>query len=139
MQIKPNKGKFLQKLETNYTAYQTKKEEKVFLAKKLSEILSGTVSKRCKNHKANYNKKNIKKPINTGQPKYLIKFLNLTMEEIYKIYISTNETRISEFNLENDLEKIKDDINEKGESYKQKYKEFALDLISIFNEPGKIK
>ena len=40
------------------------------------------------------------------------------MEEIYKIYISSNGTKISEFNLENDLEKIKEDINEKGESYK---------------------
>ena len=34
---------------------------------------------------------------------------------------------------------IEEDINEKGENYKIKYKEYALDLISILNEPGKIK
>lgn len=139
MQIKPSKGKFLQKLETNYTGYKRKKEEKVFLTKKLGEILSGSITKRCKNHKVNYNKKNIRKLINNGEYKKLIKFLNQTVEDVYNIYIGLNGDKIPEFNLENDLEKINDEISEKGESYKYKYREYALELISILNEPGKIK
>ena len=139
LKLKRTKQKFLQKLEQKYTDYLTKKEEKIFLSKKLNEILSDTVSKRCKNHNKDYNKKNIKKLINNGEPKNLIEFLDKTIEDVYKIYISKEKDKIPEFNLENDLTLIEEDINEKGENYKIKYKEYALDLISILNEPGKIK
>ena len=139
LKLKRTKQKFLQKLEQKYTDYLTKKEEKIFLSKKLNEILSDTVSKRCKNHNKDYNKKNIKKLINNGEPKNLIEFLDKTIEDVYRIYISDEKDKIPEFNLENDLTLIEEDINEKGENYKIKYKEYALDLISILNEPGKIK
>jgi len=139
LKLKPTKQKFLQKLQQKYTDYLTKKEEKIFLSKKLNEILSDTVSKRCKNHNQDYNKKNLKKLINNGEPKNLIEFLDKTIEDVYKIYISEEKDKISEFNLENDLTSIKEDMNEKGENYKIKYKEYALDLISILNEPGKLK
>jgi hypothetical protein len=137
--LKRTKQKFLQKLKQKYTDYLTKKEEKIFLSKKLNEILSDTVSKRCKNHNKDYNRKNIKKLINNGEPKNLIEFLDKTIEDVYRIYISEEKDKIPEFNLENDLMSIEEDINEKGENYKIKYKEYALDLISILNEPGKIK
>ena len=139
LKLKPTKQKFLQKLQQKYTDYRTKKEEKIFLSKKLKEILSDTVSKRCKNHKEDYNKKNLKKLINIGEPKNLIEFLDKTIEDVYKIYISDEKDKIPEFNLENDLTSIEEDLNEKGENYKIKYKEYALDLISILNEPGKLK
>ncbi len=139
LKLKRTKQKFLQKLEQKYTDYLTKKEEKIFLSKKLNEILSDTVSKRCKNHNKDYNKKNIKKLINNGEPKNLIEFLDKTIEDVYRIYISEEKDKIPEFNLENDLTLIEEDINEKGENYKIKYKEYALDLITILNEPGKIK
>ena len=137
--LKRTKQKFLQKLKQKYTDYLTKKEEKIFLSKKLNEILSDTVSKRCKNHNKDYNKKNIKKLINNGEPKNLIEFLDKTIEDVYRIYISEEKDKIPEFNLENDLTAIEEDMNEKGENYKIKYKQYALDLISILNEPGKIK
>ena len=137
--LKRTKQKFLQKLKQKYTDYLTKKEEKIFLSKKLNEILSDTVSKRCKNHNKDYNRKNIKKLINNGEPKNLIEFLDKTIEDVYRIYISEEKDKIPEFNLENDLMSIEEDINEKGENYKIKYKEYALDLISILNEPGKLK
>ena len=139
LKLKPTKQKFLQKLQQKYTDYLTKKEEKIFLSKKLNEILSDTVSKRCKNHNQDYNKKNLKKLINNGEPKNLIEFLDKTIEDVYKIYISEEKDKIPEFNLKNDLSSIEEDMNEKGENYKIKYKEYALDLISILNEPGKIK
>ena len=139
LKLKPTKQKFLQKLQQKYTDYLTKKEEKIFLSKKLNEILSDTVSNRCKNHNKDYNKKNLKKLINNGEPKNLIEFLEKTIEDVYKIYISAEKDKIPEFNLENDLSSIEEDLNEKGENYKIKYKEYALDLISILNEPGKVK
>ena len=139
LKLKPTKQKFLQKLQQKYTDYLTKKEEKIFLSKKLNEILSDTVSNRCKNHNKDYNKKNLKKLINNGEPKNLIEFLEKTIEDVYKIYISAEKDKIPEFNLENDLISIEEDLNEKGENYKIKYKEYALDLISILNEPGKVK
>ena len=74
-----------------------------------------------------------------GEPKNLIEFLDKTIEDVYKIYISDEKDKIPEFNLENDLGSIKEDMNEKGENYKIKYKKYALDLISILNKPGKIK
>jgi hypothetical protein len=139
LKLKPTKQKLLQKLQQKYTDYLTKKEEKIFLSKKLNETLSDTVSKRCKNHNQDYNKKNLKKLINNGEPKNLIEFLDKTIEDVYKIYISEEKDKIPEFNLKNDLSSIEEDMNEKGENYKIKYKEYALDLISILNEPGKIK
>ena len=139
LKLKPTKQKFLQKLQQKYTDYRTKKEEKIFLSKKLNEILSDTVSNRCKNHNKDYNKKNLKKLINNGEPKNLIEFLEKTIEDVYKIYISAEKDKIPEFNLENDLISIEEKKNEKGENYKIKYKEYALDLISILNEPGKVK
>ena len=139
LKLKPTKQKFLQKLEQKYTDYSTKKEEKIFLSKKLSEVLSDSVSKRCKNHNIDYNERNIKKLLNKGEPKNLIEFLGKTIEDVYKLYISEGKDKIPEFNLENDLIKIEEDKNKKGVNYKMKYKENALDLISILNEPGKLK
>jgi hypothetical protein len=139
LKLKPTKQKFLHKLKQKYTDYTTKKEEKIFLSKKLSEVLSDSVSKRCKNHNIDYNERNIKKLLNKGEPKNLIEFLGKTIEDVYKLYISEGKDKIPEFNLENDLIKIEEDINEKGVNYKMKYKEYALDLISILNEPGKLK
>jgi len=78
------------------------------------------VSKRCKNHNQDYNKKNLKKLINNGEPKNLIEFLDKTIEDVYKIYISEEKDKIPEFNLENDLSSIKGDMNEKGETFQDK-------------------
>ena len=103
LKLKPTKQKFLQKLKQKYTDYRTKKEEKIFLSKKLNEILSDTVSKRCKNHNQDYNKKILKKLINNEKPKNMIEFLDKTIEDVYKIYISEEKDKIPEFNLENDL------------------------------------
>jgi hypothetical protein len=60
LKLKPTKQKLLQKLQQKYTDYLTKKEKKYFYTK-LNEILSDTVSKRCKNHNQDYNKKKSQK------------------------------------------------------------------------------
>ena len=68
------------------------------------------LSKRCKNHNQDYNKKNLKKLINNGEPKNLIEFLDKTIEDVYKIYISEEKDKIPEFNLENDLTSLFYDV-----------------------------
>ena len=56
-----------------------------------------------------------------GEPKNLIEFLDKTIEDVYKIYISEEKDKIPEFNLKNDLSSIEEDMNEKGENYKIKW------------------
>ena len=50
----------------------------------------------------------------------MIEFLDKTIEDVYKIYISEEKDKIPEFNLENDLSSIEEDINEKGETFQDK-------------------
>ena len=121
------KGKYrklIKMTERNYENYLNNKNKQAFLLIKLSDILSGKVSNRYSNEidKINYNKKNIEKLIEEGEPKNLVDFISKTMEDTYEIYIREGEDKIQEFNFENDLCKIKDEINGKGESYKEKYK-----------------
>ena len=102
---------------------------------KLRDILSGKVSNRYSNEidKKNYNKKNIEKLMEEGEPKNLVDFINKTVEDAYSIYIREGEDKIPEFNFENDLNEIKDEKNEKGESYKEKYKNIAKEFIKLIN------
>ena len=132
------KGKYrklIKMTERNYENYLNNKNKQAFLLIKLSDILSGKVSNRYSNEidKINYNKKNIEKLIEEGEPKNLVDFISKTMEDTYEIYIREGENKIQEFNFENDLCKIKDEINGKGESYKEKYKNIAKDLLKIIN------
>ena len=136
---KHRKGKckeLIKMMERNYEKYLNDEQKKTFLLLKLSDILSGKVSNRCSNEidKNNYNKKNIEKLIEEGEPKNLVDFINKTVEEAYEIYIREGEDKIPEFNFENDLKKIKDEKNEKGESYKEKYKIIAKEFIKKINE-----
>jgi len=122
-------------MERNYEKYLNNENKKVFLLLKLSDILSGKVSNRYSNEvdKEHYNKKNIEKLMEEGEPKHLVDFINKTVEEAYEIYIREEEDKIPEFNFENDLNKIQDEKNEKGESYKAKYKNIAKEFLKIIN------
>ena len=122
-------------MERNYEKYLNNENKKVFLLLKLSDILSGKVSNRYSNEgdKEHYNKKNIEKLMEEGEPKHLVDFINKTVEEAYEIYIREEEDKIPEFNFENDLSKIQDEKNEKGESYKAKYKNIAKEFLKIIN------
>jgi hypothetical protein len=121
--------------ERNYENYLNNENKKAFLLIKLSDILSGKVSNRYSKEldKENYNKINIEKLIEEGEPKHLVDFINKTVEDAYEIYIREEEDKIPEFNFENDLNKIQDEKNEKGESYKAKYKNIAKEFLKIIN------
>ena len=122
-------------MERNYEKYLNNENKKVFLLLKLSDILSGKVSNRYSNEvdKEHYNKKNIEKLMEEGEPKHLVDFINKTVEDAYEIYIREEADKIPEFNIENDLSKIQDEKNEKGESYKAKYKIIAKEFLKIIN------
>jgi len=122
-------------MERNYEKYLNNENKKTFLLLKLSDILSGKVSNRYSKEldKENYNKINIEKLIEEGEPKHLVDFINKTVEDVYEIYIREEEDKIPEFNFENDLNKIQDEKNEKGESYKAKYKNIAKEFLKIIN------
>ena len=121
--------------ERNYENYLNNENKKAFLLIKLSDILSGKVSNRYSKEldKENYNKINIEKLIEEGEPKHLVDFINKTVEDAYEIYIREEEDKIPEFNFENDLNKIQDEKNGKGESYKAKYKNIAKEFLKIIN------
>jgi len=121
--------------ERNYENYLNNENKKAFLLIKLSDILSGKVSNRYSKEldKENYNKINIEKLIEEGEPKHLVDFINKTVEDAYEIYIREEEDKIPEFNFENDLNKIRDEKNGKGESYKAKYKNIAKEFLKIIN------
>ena len=122
-------------MERNFEKYLNNENKKVFLLLKLSDILSGKVSNRYSNEvdKEHYNKKNIEKLMEEGEPKHLVDFINKIVEEAYEIYIREEEDKIPEFNFENDLSKIQEEKNEKGESYKAKYKNIAKEFLKIIN------
>ena len=67
-----------------------------------------------------------------NEAKEVIEILNLTVKEMYQIYLSNT---IPDYNLENDLEHaIKEDEEESEEDrvkYKNKVKEIANDLINF--------
>ena len=132
------KGKYqelIKMTERNYENYLNNENKKIFLLIKLSDILSGKVSNRYSREldKENYNKINIEKLIEEGEPKHLVDFINKTVEDAYEIYIREEEDKIPDFNFENDLNTIQDEINEKGESYKEKYKNIAKEFLKIIN------
>lgn len=131
---KKSAKKLLQKLKPNFTKYLPKKDEQDFLPKKLSKILEGKVSERCKRHKEDENEKQIKKLIEENEAIEIINFLNKTVKEAYEIYIGKNGKGIPDFNLANDLKKIR---RKNGIEYEKKYKSIALELISRIKIKGR--
>jgi len=109
----------------------TKEEMKNFLSLKLAKIFSWKISGRCKNEiNENYNKDNIKKLMEKGEPKELVDFLNLAVQDAYTIYIREGKDKIPEFNYQNYVNKIKkDEINGKGECYRDKFRTNANSFL----------
>ena len=103
---------------------------KNFLSLKLSKIFSGKVSGRCRKENENYNKVNIKKLMEKGEPKELVDFLNLTVQDAYTIYIREGKDKITEFNYQNFVNEIEIvEINCKGECYRDKFRTTAKSFL----------
>ena len=119
-----------------YGNYLNDKSKKNFLSVKLSEIFSGKISLRCAKVKnKDYNKDNISKLLEKGEPIELVNFLNLTVEDAYEIFRREGEDKIPEFNYKNVLDIFKNgETNAKGEDYKEKFRMISKSFIEIIKK-----
>ena len=114
-----------------YRIYSTK-DNQHFFNLYLYQLFSQDLSDKITQYSKDYNRKRIKSLYEKNEAKEIIEILNLTVKEMYQIYISNS---IPDYNLENDLENlIKEDEEESEEDrarYKNKVKEIANDLINF--------
>ena len=114
-----------------YKKYSTK-DNQHFFNLYLYQLFSQDLSDKITQYSKDYNRKQIKSLYEKNEAKEVIEILNLTVKEMYQIYISNT---IPDYNLENDLENaIKEDEEESEEDrvkYKNKVKEIANDLINF--------
>ena len=101
-------------------------ECKNFLQNNIGEVFSAPLSNRCTNYSKDSNKKLIDS-LKNSKDKEIKGLFDKTVKEMYEIYISNT---IPEFNLNKDLEKIK----QEDENYAVEFKKKALNLISSINE-----
>lgn len=140
---KENKRTLLKKIIPNsYKEYSRKANQK-FLNLYLYQLFSQDLSNRITEYSKDYNRKQIKLLYEENQAKEVIEIMNLTVKEMYEIYISS---RISGFNLKNDLNNIikeKDKEEKNGchgngnTEYKNKVKNIAENLVHFLSREGK--
>lgn len=125
--------KLIKMMRRKYGKYLNDESKKNFLSVKLSEIFSGKISLRCSKVKnEDYNKDNISKLLEKGEPKELVNFLNLTVEDAYEIFRREGEDKIPEFNFKNVLDNIKSgETNAQGEDYKEKFRTISKSFLEI--------
>jgi hypothetical protein len=128
--------KLIKMMKRKYGKYLNDESKKNFLSVKLSEIFSGKISLRCsKVENEDYNKDNIRKLLEKGEPKELVNFLNLTVEDAYEIFRREGEDKIPEFNFKNVLDNIKSgETNAKGEDYKEKFRTISKSFLEIIKK-----
>ena len=127
----------LQKIEPKFSQAYTKEENQNFLNKKMKDIFSMKVSKKCSHYNEDYNMHQINKLYKEEQDaKEVIKIMNSTVKDLYLEYI--NETKkIEGFNLDEDVQKIEEKYKDNDENYAQKYRKIAIELIDILNAKGR--
>ena len=114
-----------------YKKYSTK-DNQHFFNLHLYQLFSEDLSDKIKEYSKDYNRKQLKLLYEKNEAKEIIEILNLTVKEMYQIYISN---KISDYNLENGIEnEIKGDKRESEEQnvkYKNRVKDIAYDLINF--------
>ena len=147
---KEKKRTLLMKIIPNsYKVYSRKANQK-FLNMYLYQLFSQDLSDRITEYSKDYNRKQIKFLYEKNEAKEVIEIMNLTVKEMYEIYISN---KIPEYNLEKDLnniikEKDQETSEEEGNKYseekekeiieyKNKVKNIAENLIYFLNKEGK--
>lgn len=140
---KKKKRDLLKKISPEiYRIYSTK-DNQHFFNLYLYQLFSQDLSDKITQYSKDYNRKQIKLLYEENKAKEVIEIMNLTVKEIYEIYISN---RISGFNLKNDLNNIikekgkeeKNDCNGNGNTeYKNKVKNIAENLVYFLSREGK--
>ena len=125
------KQKLLKKIGSIHKKYPKIEELKIFLQKKIDEIFSEPLSDRCTKYKKDYNKNLISKLRNNNNLKEINNIFNQTVQQMYENYINNT---IPEFNLNKDLEKIK----QEDENYAENFKNNAINLVKlIYGKKGR--
>ena len=130
--VSKNKKKriLLRKINPEIYRKYSLKDNQHFFNLYLYQLFSENLTKKIKEYSEDYNKKQIKSLYEKNEAKEIINILNITVKEMYQIYISN---QIPEYNFENDLcNIIKENDKESEEErikYKNKVKKIAYDLI----------
>ena len=127
----------LQKIEPKFSKAYTKEENQNFLNKKMKDIFSMNVSKKCSRFSEDYNLHQINK-LYKEEPdaKEVIKIMNSTVKDLYLEYINENK-KIKGFNLDEDVKKIEEKYKESDEKYAENFRKVANELIEILSAKGR--
>ena len=127
----------LQKIEPKFSKAFTKEENQSFLDKKMGDVFSMRVSKKCSKFDKNYNKNKIKELREKNEVKEVIQIFEKTVKELYEEYIS-EDNKIKGFNLDEDVKNIEKKYKDKDEDYPVKFRNTAMKLIEILSKKGRI-
>jgi len=127
------KKQLLGRIKPNFANAWTKKENQVYLSKKIKDVFSENLSTKCRRFPNNYNKKQIAKILKNNKAKEVINILNTSVQDIYEKYIDEHDV-MPGFNLKYDLDKIE---KRNGKIYATEYKRIAFNLIEILNKKGR--
>jgi hypothetical protein len=122
---------------------ETKKANKSALIKwfkkKLRDVFSCKLSKKCSTKEELYNKIEIEKIFSEGKNKEMMEILDKEVRNMYNSYI--NDEKIEGFKtLKDDIEELKQEMKAKGEeemidNYIKEYNKIALKLEEFLSEP----
>jgi len=127
----------LQKIEPKFSKAYTKEENQNFLNKKMKDIFSMNVSKKCSRFSKDYNLHQINKLYKEEHDaKEVIKIMNSTVKDLYLEYINENK-KIKGFNLDEDVKKIEEKYKESDEKYAENFRKVANELIEILSAKGR--
>ena len=124
---------YINKKYIEFLGIKTKKENQVYLSKKIKDVFSENLSTKCRRFPNNYNKKQIAKILKNNKAKEVINILNTSVQDIYEKYIDEHDV-MPGFNLKYDLDKIE---KRNGKIYATEYKRIAFNLIEILNKKGR--
>lgn len=128
--LKPKK--LLHKINSKFSMMSTYHSNFSYMQRSVGEMFSEKLSDKIKNYDKDYNRKSINKIYEQNKAKDVIDLLNLSVKDMYKVYIGINDRNIPEYGLEYDLIKISE-IN-KEEEYGKKYKNVAMNLLKIIGQ-----
>ena len=128
--LKPKK--LLHKINSKFSMMSTYRSNFSYMQRSVGEMFSEKLSDKIKNYDKDYNRKSINKIYEQNKAKDVIDLLNLSVKDMYKVYIGINDRNIPEYGLEYDLIKISE-IN-KEEEYGKKYKNVAMNLLKIIGQ-----
>ena len=136
--IDDKKKVFLYRIDTTETKKTNKSASIKWFKKKLRDVFSCKLSKKCSTKEELYNKIEIEKIFSEGKNKEMMEKLEKTVQNMYYSYI--NDEKIEGFKtLKDDIEELKQEMKANGEEkliddYIKKYTHTALNFEDILSK-----